>query len=813
MSTTHKRLYRKKTAYFCFILILFLHLYGCTKQTRTIEKGNYRIFDFNSDLNSLDLDNEGDLLIGTTDGELLFFNPSNNRTSSLQISNDKVYCSFQDSLGLFVGIRNEGLFFYPNNNISSKQRFKLSHKGLNYSVYDVDRNGDTLFCATSNGLAILNLSGKLSDWLTPIYPYRNTVPRDYRIRSVKCIRDTLYYVYSENDTTTLFTSSLANGKINQPKATGRNKSFYSMSAHPDYMDNTLCQIWEDSIFIGTKAIRNAGEYRSISYCKTAEHPFVFTKSNALMLQDQMSASTPEIEFRLSKSGKSTFGSVNPVHLNGYSYWVAGKTLIAIPDHCTHGPAISALSKSSDNIVAFSGKGVAYKQKGNKYRYDYTLKGFDAKSIDQVIQLENEQLSLLTDNRILIGAKGHKFQDVGNTFPQLRAQNIHCMAYDPKSERLFIGYRRGFAFFRLNKGIPDPSSYHEDTLLQVVQCMLPITSSCFYIGTLNDGCIKTTIDYDNSVYRTTLINQYHDIIDIINIEDNYYYLTHNYLYGPTDSIDVHGLRIQKIFAYGNNMIFGISKAGGLYLFDRYQMTQISDTPLLSDIFFYPNAVQIQGNTLLAGTSIGLISVNLNNTSAVSHIEIKESPTTSMESFIRNSTKDVVTFGLLTILIIMLIVAGLIILTHKLKKRRDEIIAINSKLSSDKESLSKEIATKQTEIRNLSSDKESLSKEIATKQTEIRNLSSDKDSLSKEINNKKQEINELNKTTSRMERTIKDDRSLQIEDLAKHYLLNIAIEEKEHSTTLTAYEKEKKTITDKIKGWIQVTNATPAVIKSV
>ena len=113
----------------------------------------------------------------------------------MEVGDDRVYCARKESLPdgnkkvMFVGVRNEGLKMFTEGGTTSPRRFRYGEKGTDYSVYKVLRYHDVLICATSNGLAILNLR-PMSDTLKPVFP--KTVPKDYKITAIQQVGSTLY---------------------------------------------------------------------------------------------------------------------------------------------------------------------------------------------------------------------------------------------------------------------------------------------------------------------------------------------------------------------------------------------------------------------------------------------------------------------------------------------------------------------------------------------------------------------------------------------------------------------------------------------
>jgi len=673
MITTKGR--ETKGLYICSIIIVMLFFWGCNKPVPPIEKSNCQVFNFHLYLSSLGLDSNRHILIGTTDGELFVFNPHNSENQSFKLGNGQIYCTYQESSGLFVGIRNEGLLWYSNNDFSDPKRFRLSFKNYDYSVYDIERYGDTLFCATSNGLCVLDLSGEISDSLTPVYPFQKKAAQDFQINKLKCIHDTLYYTSYDNSTPKLYVSSLVDGNFNNPDSILQDKKIENFFFYPNFVNNVIC-VRQDSIFIGKRSFRNIESFSSMLYCDGETFPYIYANSQKLIFSDHYDPAKTSNKLQLLVSEESHAAVADMLYYNGYVYWGAGKTLYAIPCHCSQNSSITALN----NNVGIGKNGVIYKKKKDGYHYDFRLNGFEDRSIDKVIVLSDRNLCVLADNKIFIGSKDDGFKEIGKVFPNLEFQKFLCMAYDSVSHRLYMGHRRGFAYCSIERGKPVPNSLQVDPSIQGVQSILCSPPDKVYIGTLNKGCLKKQIEPDGIVETMDTIN---NIISIVNVGNNLYLLTPDWLKGPENSVEIKGLYIQSIFAYGADQLVGVSKNGGLYLFNRHSLTKSPDSLIFPDIFFYPNAIQLQDSILYAGTNSGLIRVNLQHPSEIKVVAVKESLTTTIGTFVRNRTQDAINFSIFTVLIFLIIIALLFILTRQLKKR--------SKF------LSEEISQKETTIK--------------------------------------------------------------------------------------------------------------------
>ena len=153
-------------------------------------------------LNSL---NQDTLLVGTDQGNIYYYSPKTDDgpVDTLRVGNHRpVYVAYPSDLGLFVGVSNEGLKLFSSYGKSDRKpkQYLLQLNGdtctTEYAVYKVLKFGDTLFCATSNGLYWLNLSNLKDTILKSLYPNRK-LP-DCKIERLYLEGDSLKVYYNDS---------------------------------------------------------------------------------------------------------------------------------------------------------------------------------------------------------------------------------------------------------------------------------------------------------------------------------------------------------------------------------------------------------------------------------------------------------------------------------------------------------------------------------------------------------------------------------------------------------------------------------------
>lgn len=144
---------------FCIIMIAFC--LGSCKKTSEDVLDSTSVMSFPSPITSLGAGNGDTLIVGTKDGTVYFYDALNDsicRTFTPG-GNNPVRLACQMDSCLFISISNEGLRIYTGTQKKPRRYCLTSGKATKnhkYSVYKVIPIGDSLFCATSNGLGVLS---------------------------------------------------------------------------------------------------------------------------------------------------------------------------------------------------------------------------------------------------------------------------------------------------------------------------------------------------------------------------------------------------------------------------------------------------------------------------------------------------------------------------------------------------------------------------------------------------------------------------------------------------------------------------------
>lgn len=645
--------------------------------------------EFNDRLHSLDRGNGDTLIIGTEDGKLIFYNTVNGENHQVDVGADQVYfahpITLPDSIqGVFVGVRNEGLKLLCGDKVLTT--YTYGSKGRHYSVYRVIRDGNYLYCSTSNGLAKFSLVAR--DSLVPCHPivegHPDSVSKDYKVSAMVLWKQKI--VFAKEDS--LFFFDMKENRVERKSAMGEK----ILNLHE--FNNQLMIIRENSIIIYGGA-RYPNPYKVHSCCKVdnpkggdndgyVSYQYLLLANNGFLMGDELESLNP---YHLTLDRERYIATANIIVKNDFVYFICGSTLCKIPRHPAKGKrAITALARQDNSsLLAISNDNVVYKMNdAGEWEEQFVMSGEKERKVSQAIYTRNH-LCLFADNDIYfkVGEKGEwKFTDRYSDFKNVKINRIY---YD--GENLFFAWRSGYGYGVVNKDGMIENIRTDKTIISV-QCFArsPKYSDNLFIGTLNDGCIirdikkRTNVD---TLFRDKITN----IIDIAVTDTNIFVLTPACLYRAhlndhqiCDTVNVRNSHIGRIHCLGDSVIIGVSKMGGIYKFQQSNLRS-GGTAYHTDILFYPDAIDIdtRGNTLIAGTNIGIVTLDLKNNTLTSH-KINVGWLERLSNYFRSHSNKIVNGFIiaLTVFILLLVLLSAWVIVLRKKTR-------NAALSKYKEGL--------------------------------------------------------------------------------------------------------------------------------
>lgn len=683
-----------RALFYGFLLICSHLFFSCTRPP--VESfSSFMGIDFNDRLHSLDTADAHTLIIGTEDGKLIFYNTVYATNHQVEVGNDKVYFAHLDTLSeegavAFVGVRNEGLKMYSiSQGYHYVRTFKYGIKDTNYSVYKVIRYNDELYCSTSNGLAKLHLN-PTADSLVPCYP--DTVPPDFKVAAM--VRWNQNIVFAHGDS--LFYFDLERGGMNPKKKESRVRKVKNLNV----MGNELMVIGEDSIDFKGKKYSN--DHMAHSCCEVPggmmgendgycySYKYLLFAENGFLMGPSLDSLTP---YRFTLDKEKSYPTANIIYKKDFVYAIFGSTLCKIPRHPTKEKcAITTLAcQDKSSLLAVNNENAVYIQRDNgEWERRFVINKTKKLKASQAIS-DNGHLCLCADNDVYFdvekdGGTSMKRMDVG--FPKEKINRIYYN--DDTTHRVFFAWRSGYGYGTLRKdGMMDTSKrehFRNSDGIISVQCFAQPRDKkhcdSLYIGTLNNGCILMLLnDNSTNVILDTFFRHLTNIIDMVVTDTNIFILTPVYLYRAplgshsfSDSTEIRHLHIGRIHCLEDDIV-GVSKMGGLYLFQQGNLRH-DPTSYYTDILFYPDAIHIDTlNTITAGTNIGIVTLNL-NTGKLSSQKINDGVWLRLLEMARDNSDSFVTWLVFIIPILALL---LFFLTILVSRKTVEIRALSNVFS--------------------------------------------------------------------------------------------------------------------------------------
>ena len=705
---------QKKNLLFILLGGLAVVLGACFKTAEPIPFSTFSEYHFNDILTSLDFEQGDTLLLGTANGKVIFFNTNDATSKQEKVGDNRVYFVRQDTFPdgtpvTFVGVRNEGLKVFKGHQFSKPNSIIFGVKKHHYSVYKVERDGNWLICATSNGLAKLDLLHP--DSLQALYP--SIVQPDYKISAIQRIGDTLYASHD----TLIHVIFFDNKK-------GSN-SLLRTDTFPDIIRNLyvgtfgstekLIIIRKDSLVCkGMPSYENSLGVHSCLRNPSSDHRFLLMTDDRILMGNDLNPDSLTV-YQLTLANEQYTPTANIIANTGYTYFISGSSLCQIPNHIPQEKHITAIAdRDNSTLFAINDQNGVYSSKDNYHRKYVINRNFIKNEINQALFL-NDTLCVLSGGDVFFHVDGRNEKSLKHLSSQFASNNITRMYWNSNKRRLFLSFREGYAYGEVTNGIldTDPTSLTYDTsrTLLSVQCFAQPNDDTLYIGTLNDGCIVR--DLKQKMFVDTLFPHRTNIMDILPCKNikKMFVLTPMALYVDSlgvdevhyDSIEnIHNLYINRIYplTYQNKTyIVGVSQIGGLYVFaQKDSRISLIDT-LYPDVLFYPDAIHIRDNDIIAGSSLGLVKFkwDINDEAPLKPINLKEPFFVRCGSFIKKHLQAVVNIGVPAAITLILLVISLTIWSlykkgeiKELNKQKTELNKENINLGKQNNELNKQNA---------------------------------------------------------------------------------------------------------------------------
>ena len=742
---------QKKNLLFILLGGLAVVLGACFKTAEPIPFSTFSEYHFNDILTSLDFEQGDTLLLGTANGKVIFFNTNDATSKQEKVGDNRVYFVRQDTFPdgtpvTFVGVRNEGLKVFKGHQFSKPNSIIFGVKKHHYSVYKVERDGNWLICATSNGLAKLDLLDP--DSLQALYP--SIVQPDYKISAIQRIDDTLYASHD----TLIHVIFFDNKK-------GSN-SLLRTDTFPDIIRNLyvgtfgstekLIIIRKDSLVCkGMPSYENSLGVHSCLRNPSSDHRFLLMTDDRILMGNDLNPDSLTV-YQLTLANEQYTPTANIIANTGYTYFISGSSLCQIPNHIPQEKHITAIAdRDNSTLFAINDQNGVYSSKDNYHRKYVINRNFIKNEINQALFL-NDTLCVLSGGDVFFHVDGRNEKSLKHLSSQFASNNITRMYWNSNKRRLFLSFREGYAYGEVTNGIldTDPTRLTYDSTLLSVQCFAQPDDSTLYIGTLNDGSVVRDLSRKKNI--DTLFPYRTNITDILLCKDmkKLFVLTPMALYVDSLGVDNHGKevhydslenihnlyinRIHPLTYQDKTYIVGVSQIGGLYVFAQNgSRISLIDT-LYPDILFYPDAIHIRDNEITAGSSLGLVKFNwgINDETPLKPINLKEPFFVRCGSFIKKHLQAVVNIGVPAAIILIFLVISLTIWSLYKKK----IIKGLNKQNTELDKKNTNLSNKNTELGNQNAELNNQNTVLINRNTELSNKNT-------ELSNQNAELNETKK----------------------------------------------------------------------
>ena len=343
------------------------------------------------------------------------------------------------------------------------------------------------------------------------------------------------------------------------------------------------------------------------------------------------------------------------------------------------------------------------------------------------------------------------------FQEIKIKQLY---YSPAHKRLFFSWRSGYGYCKLENGKPKISDtehlINKDSIIGV-QCFAQPDgdTNTLYIGTLNDGIYIKNLskkDLPQSQLQQRFKN-ITNIIDMVLSNDTIFVLTPVKLYKASldkdsvyECIDNRSLHICKLHPYHNAQkqayLLGISQLGGLYKFRQESLSHDKPRPLYPDIIFYPDAIDISANTLTAGTNIGLVEIDMEN-SDISFLSIIEPWYVRLGDRLQSYMQPLISIGLPAAIALVIIIIALLLLSWWGGEKTKEKL----------EKLDKKYKEKKNELEQLSEHNRESEEKLNQLNKQNRESEEKLQLLSEQNRESEEKLNQLNKQNRESEEKLK------------------------------------------------------------
>ena len=611
--------------FFYFILLLF---YSCKNEIKEHNLGEAEYY-FDKRLSSISPDPNGAYWIGTETGDLIHFD--GNQKQLIELGVDRIYKVAQDinekrDSIFWIGIRNSGLQKWKQDGKNKLERIKtyqIPFKKDKYSAYDFVSTNEKLYLATSQGIYWLDKQ-KENDTLHLIYPSEKYLAEQdgttYVVQHLFLYNDSLLLAATQKG---LFMLNLKNNQL----------KFLFKDSFVDY-----CTIYNHVIYTISKGTlyQNDLSGKLIKTIKIKNNPKLYYQSEGISFfvgTDELLLSQNLKKFTLFKLRRivpvhNAKNIILPDSVHHYTYMLTENAVWRIANHIDafkNNVNIKATCSVGDDNYYLTSQNKLYVQakNSNKANWIYTFSEnntilwMDMIGTNLYFYNTNNEYQKMTVSKNWI--KNKLFESprvIYKSKVRITAVSIKQMGEKAVS---YIGIQDGLVSIDENNRINTISALSREYITSMFGHEY---TGRIYISTLNNGVFYISKDNEiKQIPETKGITFIKAIATTNNHISNLITLTNQSIksQNPTDSILMKGY---KKLLYVNDTLFYALPETGLHKFIISKGKIIDKGIYFNDINFTPNSCYSDGNKILLGSRLGIISLYPNQENKPVWIEFNE-----------------------------------------------------------------------------------------------------------------------------------------------------------------------------------------------
>ena len=600
-------------------------LSGCAK---TPQEGDLSLgqteFGLNDELSCLTTDKNGQVWLGTENGDVLLFDPSipgvkqrydlqGNRIYKILLSQTP-----QGDTVLIVGIRNAGVQLWSlKDSLHRIRTFQIPPRGEWYSPYDIAVKGSRIWAATSNGLYTADLSSS-EPTMQALYPDSTTLEKrhgEYKINNLD---------FSPGGTFLLF-----------PSPEGLKKLGISTGSTETYLpEKTICHVhstadtvyalagyelyafpWLSADSLGTPRIQTVRNAPQVFYVDPLHNGWLLAPGSAAVSGNSAVPFSEVMSGREIPLGGHQVIASDTGDGKKYTYFITSRSLWRIPaDLNTSGPQPSVKAACADggDLYFVASRNILYRKKSGETSPERLFR-IDVDGQVEWLAAYGDYLYFHTREsmyrmKIPWISAGEKRPRKINRTPFGEGITACCIVGDTEDPYLYVGTRQELT--ALHKG--EQTTVHTPVYITSLYFNPLNPQSPVYATTINRG----TYRYERKVGQRGVYTSVEPIpglnahfgTDILEMPEGMgyapYLLTNQHILSETSDIRAKGHK--KLIRGDDTTFFSVAPQG----LQKYHIRKTGfiqkDSLFYDGIRFYPQAsFSVDDSLLVLSTDMGAL----------------------------------------------------------------------------------------------------------------------------------------------------------------------------------------------------------------